>query len=231
MSELAEALQAALDTNSGESDDVTHTDDGVRVQMVGKGASEEAVIGPGYLTYAKVLSHRLFVSIRKGYRRHAGEDLPATGEEYVARTMDEMVNLLTMPISRAVAEGVMVGQENTFQVRKAKKSENWGALFSSKSFKKESELYALEIAADPEVYEIITRDLRDAVEGISQGSGYHRCDQTDERFLRKIWDLWALAANSVAIGHYRAGCIVGAQWRERDILAGISAASEGSDDS
>lgn len=217
MSDLSEAIRAEIQH--------TETVDEITYQEIGKPGDEET-IAPGFTTFQQAMYHRLTKQLRRAYRHHAGEELPPTGEDYLNRTADEMVELLAQPLARAVADGMLVGQENLFMVRKAKASGDWRALFVSESFKKDSEIAALNVLADPDMKEMLKGDLRHTAEALSRGSGYHTTDLSNESYLKKIWDLWALSAISTGVAYYRASFHVGAKWRERDILAGITAATE-----
>jgi hypothetical protein len=217
MSDLSEAIREEIKITE-QLDEVSYTE----ISSV----PDEDSIAPGFQAFHNVIQTRMLRQLRRVYRHHSGEELPPTGEEYLARTMDEMLNAMTHPLASAVADGMLIGQEDLFMVRKAKASGDWNALFNSAAYKTHAEMSTLTVLADPDMKEMIQHDLRAAVETISRGSGYHTCDLNNEEYLRKIWDLWILSAGSASTAFYRAATKVGAKWKERDILAGITAATE-----
>jgi hypothetical protein len=220
VSDIAENLREILDEMS--------TPDGEnRIHMIDSRDENGTnnAIGPGYTCYHHHAQHNVVNAIRRVYRTEAGRSAPVTGEVFLDRTKPAMRTALLETVAAAIADGILVGQEHLFMVRKAKRTEQYHELFNSESYKKESSLFKLTLMMDPDLTSLVAEKLDEVIVALADGTGY--AESTEPSIVSKVWDLWYLIGGSITIAGYKAGCTLGSKWKERDILAGISAATEG----
>lgn len=216
MSDLSEQIDTALE-NIGNKD----TDPWTMVQN--KKDSDWKDL-PGFDGFQSHNAMEVVKVLRRIYRREAGRSLPTTPQEALDRTEDLCTKKLGEICYAAFADGVQVGHGISSPVKKYSFFKKLDKVFDHEGFRSESDLFQITVRMDFEASEAIDRYFKAAVLMIAGSSGFMSI--TDQHTLNRVWDLWALASNSASTGLFVAGVMVGKQWREKDTLSGILAATE-----
>jgi hypothetical protein len=214
MSDLSERLSAALN-NIGAKD---------TSQWVNTNKAEWIKDTPGFEGFQRHNAMTVVRALRRVYRRECGKEFPQTPQEALDRTEGPCTEKL-LPVCRAAfADGVQVGHGISHAVKKFSFFKKLDEVFDHDGFREESELFQVTVQMDYAANEEIERYFKAASIMIAGASGFTSI--TEKHTLNRVWDLWALACNSASTGLFLAGVQVGKEWREKDTLSGILAATE-----
>ena len=190
----------------------------------------EDIVAPGYEQFSSNHQMEVIKVIRRIYRHHAGREAPKSGEEWMALVKEEMLIEFREVFTKAIAHGILIGQEHIRPVKNLKHLGGYEKLFESKAYLKEVDLYQMSISADDDLRIFIDQKMADTMEMMYEGSGYSESnEENNPDLVPKIWDLWFLSGNSFGVALYRAAYDVGKTWKERDVLSGIMSATEEKD--
>jgi hypothetical protein len=184
--------------------------------------SAERDLPPGFEAAKEWHDKQVTVFCRRGYRKFAGSTMPTQADELGKLTVPVMMPLLVTACTRAFADGVQIGHQYEQQVKISAFFGRIDELFENREFRERSANMAQGFLEDHEVNEFFKGFVGTGTAGMAHVTGFaHR-----EAEPNKIWDLWMLAGSSMVSAGYMAGHMLGAAWRERDVLTGIEIATE-----
>jgi hypothetical protein len=219
MSELTDQIEKALaklsEMNPGEVVDATDI----------KGVTDQDTM-PGFQEY---ISKESMKTMRRLYRRFAGSPEFESSQEALDKTEDACIKEFSKLCASSLADGILVGQGKIGPVRKAAFFKKTGEVFDKEGFRSESNLFVLSAQDEFDFNEAIERYFRMSITVMASSTGFAGPTLTMISGLgqthHKVWDLWLLAANSTCVGLYASGLIIGKEWAEQDVLAGIMSAT------
>lgn len=162
-------------------------------------------------------------TLRKIYRKHAGTEKFESANDALERTRRDCVEGLLPICASAFADGVQIGQGTLPVVKKFHFFKKIEQIFGHDGFREESELYRMTLMDDEDTVAFFKEYLYSGVNTIAMASGFTSATGAN---LARIWDLWGITLNSVAVGLYASGNELGNVWRENDVLNGIMSATE-----
>lgn len=166
--------------------------------------------------------------VRRVMRLHAGATNWCDANEAMNAVKKDFMDRFLPMTFNALADGIQLGRTPTPVIKKYKMFDKERELFENQSFRTDSALEAVRLTNDPDLYNGMYRFVLGAVYATGAASGYKLVTTPDEGpGVHKIYELWALAMNSIMISAYQAGVRLGRKWDETDTLQGILSATEG----
>lgn len=215
MSDLSEKIENALKALAEE------TDSADKVVSIQEQSCLHAI--DGFNGIQQHYANEIMTKIRVAYRKHAGEKPFDSPEEALNRIGTSMLRLAVPLLLTAVADGMQIGQGESYVVKKYSFMKKMSDIHDSKSFKQESQLMVVSFMSDYETVEFIEKYVKGSVEFMATKSGFMHAPS---ELAMKVWDLWNMSLQSSAVGLLAAGHRIGTQYAEDKVLDGILSATE-----
>jgi len=197
--------------------------DGPQVGPIRMVTEHDNLVGFGGMSAAY---HRRITDItRKGYRRFAGSTLPDDPEDKLITTGEYMYPKIIATLVQAFCDGIMLGQQDNFQVLLAVRLGAADSLFHDEGFRAMAKTMALGFIEDEGIKSFFLEYYSGALISLAQLTGFAQGQMP----AGKVWDLWILSSKAVVGTCYVAGYHLGSAWKERDVLDGIEIVTEESD--
>ena len=180
----------------------------------------------GFFAMREYTSERLKVMVRRGYRQHAGVDLPQDADEALSKVAPTLGPLVTSVVIETFCDGVQIGQGTSHPVKMAKHYDRVNELFANESFRAESLVLALQFSEDQGVRDFFANHTLHAVQGLGEVTGY----SGNQGISYKVWDLWLMSGGSMSSAAYIAGHQLGMHWGDRELTAELEDQMKEDDD-
>jgi len=222
MSDLSEQIEAVVKKSVDEGRrNAAISEEGPQIIAVSDEEFQKVTGLDGNIEYCRVQTERAMQIV---YRKHAGSKPFTEPSDALDRTKEKVMGPLTALVINAFADGIQMGQAQSFCYKKYAMFDRLNEVFNKKAWRSESDLIAMPFQTDYDCVQLFEHMVEATVLHLGTHSGY--VNYTDPKKLNKIWDLWMLTSHSVCIGAYQAGVALGKEWIEKDTLAGIMAATQ-----
>lgn len=170
-----------------------------------------------FMVFDTAWSQKFYSIMRRQYRHQAGSEVP----EGYPQMHEKLKTLLVEPLvpfyKQCLAAGIQMGQEEASAIKRAKRLGRVSELFKKDEFISECSLMAMTWDGDYELSEHLGRYLEGSAIQLANHTGLPHSSDPDH--LGRGWDVWGVSGRSLMALCYSVGELIGAEDKEKDIIA------------